>query len=84
MTFVTFDWEAFKAYAENCHVGTFQVKQVMEGTEIRVRAGRLGYVGVFNLDDPYQRQAYERIRRFCTLQQYVPVEKSVDDDLFHA
>ncbi len=83
MTFITFDWDGFRGYAENCHVGTYQVKQVVEGTEVRVRAGKLGFVGVYNLDVAEQRRAYELILQFCVLQQFISVERSVDDSQFH-
>ena len=77
------DWTAFESYAENCRVGTYQIKEHVDGVEIRVRAGRLGYVCVFKLADETQRQHHNRIVKFCQTQGFVKVEYTLQDEVFH-
>lgn len=86
MVFVTFDWSAFKAYAENCHVGTIQTKQTVEGVEIRVLTGRFGFKAQFKMKDDgfYEKQeVLDEINSFCELHGFIPVEGSVSDEQFH-
>ena len=84
MVYVTEDWPAFEGYVENCRVGTFQVKDNVDGVEIRVKAGRLGYIHVFQLNDEPQRQQYDRIQKFCKTQGFVKVEYALNDEIFHS
>jgi len=80
MVYVTEDFNAFQNYAENCRVGTYQIKQVVDGLEIRVRAGRLGYIAVYESD---QDSTLKRIRRFCETQGFVKIEQTISDEVFH-
>ena len=93
MVFLTFDWEGFKAYAQNCRLGTWQVKETLEGLEVRVRAGRLGFkahlVGALDSGEPKFADAqteklYNEIIEFCKLQGFTNVVGSIPDDQFHA
>lgn len=93
MVFLTLDWNAFKAYAENCRLGTFQVKETLEGIEIRVRAGRLGFkahfVGALDQSEPKfadveSEKTFNEITEFCKLQGYTQVVGSIPDELFHS
>ena len=80
MVYVTEDWDGFKAYAENCRVGTFQIKDVVEGVEFRVRAGRLGYIGIFTEEDD---ENLKLMLKFCRVQGFIRVETTLSDELFH-
>jgi len=80
---VTFDWDGFKGYAEHCRVGTYQVKQHEEGTEVRVKAGKLGYVAVYDREKPEQKASLESIVHFCKISGFILVEESISDELFH-
>ena len=93
MVFLTFDWEGFKAYAQNCRLGTWQVKETLEGLEIRVRAGKLGFKtqlqGTIEENEPKfadvkDERTYNEIVEFCRLQGFTNVVGSIPDDQFHA
>ena len=60
-------WEEFEDYAKNCRVGGYQVRDTPDGVEVRVQAGRFGYIREFQktsgeLED---KELYERILKFC-------------------
>ena len=86
MVFVTHDWPAFKAYAENCRVGTIQQQATVNGQEIRVLTGRFGFRREFkNIDGKLENQdLLTEIVTFCELHGFIPVEKSVPDEQFHS
>lgn len=80
MVYITEDWSGFEAYAECCRVGTFQLKQVVDGVEVRVKTGRLGYIAVYQNEDD---ERLKRILKFCRTQGFVRVESTLPDELFH-
>lgn len=83
MVRVTKDWNAFKTYAQHCKLGAYQIRKTEEGTEIRVHAGRIGYIAVFaDLNDPGQRQQYDGVLRFCTVRGYVEIATTMSDEIF--
>jgi len=86
MVFLTRQWESFKDYAINCRVGTFQLKETVDGHEIRVRAGRLGLVKEFKLiqnGEHEKEELLQEILAFCGVQGFVKVIGSLSDELFH-
>jgi len=72
-------WEDLEDYAERCRYGVYQVNEVLDGTEIRVVAGRFGYIGRFN-DDKDQLQKH--ILRFCQAMNFIKVSNTIPDELF--
>lgn len=92
MVFLTLDWRAFKEYATNCRLGTYQVKETTEGLEVRVRTGKLGFKthiqGAIEKDepkfaDPKDEDVYNEIIEFCKLQGFTQVVGSIPDEQFH-
>jgi len=83
MVSITHDWDGFEGYACNCRVGTFQVKHVVDGSEVRVKAGRLGYIAVYDTAVQEEAVFLERILKFCKLNGFIEVEGSISDELFH-
>jgi len=84
MVYLTSDWDAFEGYARNCRVGTYQIRDHVDGKELRVKAGRLGYIDVFELTDEVEHKAYDQILEFCRIQGFIQVFGSIDDEVFHA
>ena len=83
MVSITHDWEGFEGYASNCRVGTYQVKDVVDGKEVRVKAGKLGFVAVYDIVDQDEAAFLQRILKFCKLNGFIEVEGSISDELFH-
>lgn len=81
MVSVTYDWNGFKAYSENCRVGTYQIKQVENGFQIRVQTGRLGFVENFKNEED---EKLHGIVKFCKLHGFILVDHSVPDEQFHS
>lgn len=86
MVFVTFSWQAFKAYAENCRVGTIQQRTTCDGQEVRVLTGRFGFRREFkNVNGKLENEELlTEIVTFCELHGFIPVEHSVPDEQFHS
>ena len=80
MVYVTEDWSAFKSYAENCRVGTYQIKEVVEGVEIRVRAGRLGYIATYS---DKENPDFKNVKKFCETSGFIKIELTISDEVFH-
>jgi len=85
LVFVTFDWKAFKSYAENCRVGTIQQRTTCDGEEIRVLTGRFGFRREFknNNGKIENQELLTEIVVFCELHGFIQVEGSVPDEQFH-
>lgn len=86
MVFVTHKWNSFKGYAENCRVGTFQLKETVDGHEVRVRAGRLGLIKEFKLKSQGEHESEELLQEiltFCSVQGFIEVTGSLSDEVFH-
>lgn len=86
MVFLTHDWKNCKAYFENCRLGTYQLRETVDGHELRIRAGRLGFVKEFNLKGQGEHENEEflqEITTFCEVQGFVEVTGSISDELFH-
>jgi len=85
MVRITNDWEGFKDYAEKCRLGAFQIKGTDKGLEIRVQAGRLGYIGIF--PEGWEKQeALKRIHdamlEFVKHRDYIQIINTISDDFF--
>ena len=86
MVFLTSDWKNCKGYFENCRVGTFQLRETVDGHELRIRAGRLGFIREFKLESEGKHEKEEflqEIMTFCGIQGFVEVTGSMSDELFH-
>ena len=74
-------WEDLEEYANWCRHGAYQLRETVDGVEIRVVVGRYGYLKNFkDLQDP----ALKRILGFCRTEGFVKVLGSVPDELFFA
>jgi len=79
------DWESIEAHTRrlesNARVGSYQMKEVKGGTEIRVRVGQFGYVKLFkDPDDPKLIQ----IEAFCKIEGFYKIQGSQSDEFFYA
>lgn len=87
MVLITDDWEAFKEHAAYCRIGTYQEREVVNGVELRMRAGRFGIKRVFDPEDTRseaQKGIYAEMMRFLKIQGFVKVIENIPDEFFHA
>jgi len=84
MVNVTHDWGAFTKYSEHCRVGTYSVQDHQKGKEIRVSAGRLGYIAILDEANETQKQIMDEILNWCEIQGFIRIEGTITDELFHA
>lgn len=73
------DWASLEHYSQYCRYGTYQVKDVVDGIEIRVVVGRFGYIKTFK---DTKDQLLNRILAFCETGCYIKVQGSISDELF--
>jgi hypothetical protein len=73
------EWDSLEEYAQCCRIGAYQLKDAVDGLELRVKVGRLGFVRTFkNAEDPL----FNRILSFCNLRGFYKIQGHVDDELF--
>lgn len=73
------DWESLEEYAQCCRFGAYQLKDSVDGIEIRVKVGRLGFVKTFkDAEDPL----FSRIISFCNIRCFFKIQGRVNDELF--
>jgi len=73
------DWESLEEYARMCRFGAYQFKDSIDGLELRVKVGRLGFVKTFkNAEDPL----FNRIISFCNIRGFFKIQGRVDDEVF--
>lgn len=89
MVFVTEMWEQFKEYVAGASriVGTYQTLAVMEGIEMRILAGRLGFRRKFasmETRSDEEKALLDQILRFCRIHDFIEVVGSVPDEQFHS
>jgi hypothetical protein len=78
-------WESIEEHTRQLEsyakVGSYQLKKVRGGTEIRVRVGQFGYVKWFkDSDDPELIQ----IEAFCSVEGFYKIKGSKSEEFFYA
>jgi len=87
MVHILENWLDFVEYAKNCRYGAYQVKRMSQTVEVRVMAGKFGYVAVYDLDEqgniiPEQKESYNEVIRYCKDRQYFKVSESIPEEQF--
>jgi len=72
------EWMGFKRAAGRCQ-GAYQVNDVTEGVEVRVLAGRFGFIGRFGNKNNEQ---FKAIIQHCDSNDYVEIQGSIPDQFF--
>ena len=73
------EWTDVEDYAHRCRYGCYQIREAVDGTEIRVLVGRLGYIQVFKDSNDTQ---LKRIIDFCKAEGFIKILGNVPDELF--
>ena len=73
------EWRDVEDYAQLCRHGYYQTRDAVDGTEIRVLVGRLGYIHVFKDSNDTQ---LKRIIDFCKAEDFIKVHGSISDEFF--
>lgn len=73
------DWEDIEEQTGWCRYGAYQMRETVDGIEVRVRVGQFGYRKAFqNKED----QQLTRILDFCKHEDFIKVLGTVPDDFF--
>jgi len=82
---VTYDWEKFRSYAERCHIGSYQLIETEdnEHKEIRVHAGKFGFIAIYEKSNPTDIQRLSEIMRFCQFQGFIQVDETISEENFY-
>jgi len=73
------EWTDVEDYAHQCRYGYYQTRDAIDGTEIRVLVGRLGYIHVFKDSNDTQ---LKRIIDFCRAEGFIKVLGNIPEELF--
>lgn len=74
-------WEDFEKQAGGGRgLGTWQKRETADGYEVRVRCGRLGFIGVYK---DVSNKEYGRIIDWVLHEGYLYIKGTVDDEVFH-
>ena len=83
MTHILESWEDFVEYAGFCRYGAYQVLHYEQNrVEVRVLAGKFGFTGEFELNDPIEKENFERIMRYIRDHGYMKVACTVPEEQF--
>jgi len=82
---VTYDWLKFKQYAEHCHIGSYQIVETPdnEHKEIRVHAGKFGFIGTYEKTNPSDNQQLIEITQFCQFNGFLQIDETVSEENFY-
>ena len=82
---VTYDWDKFRSYAERCHIGSYQILETPdnEHKEIRVHAGRFGFIASYEKTDPDQLKELTEIVQFCQFNGFLQIDETVSEEDFY-
>ena len=81
MTNIVEEWSSLEDYAKRCRYGCYQIRETIDGREVRVLVGRFGYIKTFK--DPKDPQL-QRIVSFCESEGYIKVCGNIPDEQFFA
>jgi len=73
------DWSDLEEYADRCRYGCYQVRDTVDGVEIRVLIGRFGYIKTFK--DPKDPE-FKRIVEFCESKGFIRIRGNVPEEQF--
>jgi len=83
MTHILESWEDFIEYAGFCRYGAYQIIRYGENkAEVRVLAGKFGYVMEYELNDPDSRKTYEQVIRYVQEHGFMKVASTVPEEQF--
>ena len=72
-------WEDLEEYAKWCRYGSYQIRETVEGIEIRVVTGRFGYAKDFKDE---QDPLFSHVLSFCKSEGFIKVLGNVPDEFF--
>jgi len=72
-------WDDIEEYARWCDPGVYQVRETIDGFEVRVIVERYGYINTFNDEND---ELFKRIIKFCKDKKFVEILSSVPDEIF--
>ena len=73
------EWRDLEEYAKRCRYGCYQVRDAVDGIEVRVLAGKLGYIKTYrDQEDP----ELKRIVEFCEAEGFIKIRGAIPDEQF--
>ena len=85
MVHILESWEEFEDYARNLKNGAYQIRKTADGEEIRVAAGRYGFIKEFKVKEDGEfedKELHNRILNFCKYQGFKKVIKEIPTEQF--
>ena len=83
MTHILESWEDFIEYSSFCRYGAYQIIHYGQNrVEVRVLAGKFGYVMEYDLNDPDLKTAYEQVIRYVQEHGFMKVASTVPEEQF--
>ena len=74
-------WDDIEEHAKWCCHGAYQVRETIDGVEVRVVVGRYGYINTFNDEND---ELFKRIIKFCENERFVKILSSIPAEIFFA
>ena len=74
-------WDDIEEHAKWCRHGAYQVRETIDGVEVRVVVGRYGYINTFNDEND---ELFKRIIKFCKNERFVEILSSIPAEIFFA
>jgi len=72
-------WEEFEDAADRCHYGAYQVSDVGDNVEVRVMAGRFGFIGTF---PSRENEQFKVIMSYCKSAGFIKIRGSIPTEFF--
>ena len=72
-------WDDIEEYAKWRDPGVYQVRETIDGFEVRVIVERYGYINTFKDEND---ELFKRIIKFCKDKKFVEILSSVPDEIF--
>lgn len=69
----------FVEAVEHCRLGAYQIRDCGDGVEIRIRAGRFGYIGIY---DDRENTELKAVKNFCAAKGFIKIRGHIPDEMF--
>ena len=73
------DWWNIEEQSRWCRYGVYQVREALDGVEVRVKVGSFGYIRTFK---DREDKELKRILEFCRHEGFIKVLGAVPDEYF--
>jgi len=72
-------FQDFTEATEYCRLGVYQIRDLEDGVEVRIRAGRFGYIGIY---DDRENPEFKAVKNFCAAKCFIKIKGHIPDEMF--